>query len=66
MLAMGGPVIVLYMLSVGLAWAFGKKRPADVDDYPSQQALLFLLVADWCRHKTTRLLSMKTPVAHPH
>jgi len=26
MLAMGGPVIVLYILSIGLAWLFGKKR----------------------------------------
>jgi sec-independent protein translocase protein TatC len=32
MLAMGGPVFVLYVISIGLAWAFGKKRklaPAD-------------------------------------
>jgi sec-independent protein translocase protein TatC len=26
MLAMGGPVIILYILSIGLAWAFGKKK----------------------------------------
>ncbi len=26
LLAMGGPVIVLYILSIGLAWLFGKKR----------------------------------------
>jgi sec-independent protein translocase protein TatC len=26
MLMMGGPVIVLYVLSIGIAWAFGKKR----------------------------------------
>ena len=26
MLAMGGPVLVLYVLSIGLAWIFGKKR----------------------------------------
>ena len=26
MLMMGGPVIVLYILSIGLAWIFGKKR----------------------------------------
>jgi sec-independent protein translocase protein TatC len=26
MLAMGGPVIVLYVFSIGLAWAFGKKK----------------------------------------
>ena len=34
MVAMGGPVILLYVASIGLAWAFGKKRkqieePAD-------------------------------------
>ena len=28
MVAMGGPVIILYVLSIGLAWAFGKKRDA--------------------------------------
>jgi sec-independent protein translocase protein TatC len=26
MLAMGGPVILLYIFSIGLAWVFGKKR----------------------------------------
>ena len=26
MLAMGGPVIILYIFSIGLAWLFGKKR----------------------------------------
>jgi sec-independent protein translocase protein TatC len=26
MLAMGGPVIILYIFSIGLAWMFGKKR----------------------------------------
>ena len=26
MAMMGGPVIILYILSIGLAWAFGKKR----------------------------------------
>ena len=25
-LAMGGPVIVLYVFSIGLAWMFGKKK----------------------------------------
>ena len=30
MLAMGGPVLLLYVFSIGLAWMFGKKRrPAD-------------------------------------
>jgi len=35
MLAMGGPVTVLYVLSIGLAWLFGKKRKkpeADEDE----------------------------------
>ena len=26
MLAMGGPVVILYIFSIGLAWVFGKKR----------------------------------------
>ena len=26
MFAMGGPVILLYIVSIGLAWLFGKKR----------------------------------------
>jgi len=26
LLAMGGPVILLYIFSIGLAWMFGKKR----------------------------------------
>ncbi len=26
MLMMGGPVVVLYILSIGLAWLFGKKK----------------------------------------
>jgi sec-independent protein translocase protein TatC len=31
MLAMGGPVIILYILSIGLAWIFGKKRTTAVE-----------------------------------
>jgi|SRR5262245_7460039 len=31
MIAMGGPVIVLYILSIGLAWIFGKKRAVESD-----------------------------------
>jgi sec-independent protein translocase protein TatC len=31
LLAMGGPVMVLYIFSIGLAWAFGKKKPKDDD-----------------------------------
>jgi sec-independent protein translocase protein TatC len=29
LLAMGGPVLILYIFSIGLAWLFGKKRDAD-------------------------------------
>lgn len=29
MLAMGGPVLVLYVFSIGLAWMFGKKRKTE-------------------------------------
>ena len=29
MVVMGGPVILLYVLSIGLAWAFGKKRASE-------------------------------------
>jgi len=32
MVAMGGPVIVLYIFSIGLAWAFGKKRRIEPDE----------------------------------
>ncbi len=31
MVAMGGPVIVLYIFSIGLAWMFGKRKPKDGD-----------------------------------
>jgi sec-independent protein translocase protein TatC len=34
MMAMGGPVIVLYILSIALAWIFGKKKPTD-DEEPA-------------------------------
>jgi sec-independent protein translocase protein TatC len=29
MVVMGGPVIILYVFSIGLAWLFGKKRTPD-------------------------------------
>lgn len=32
MFAMGGPVILLYILSIGLAWLFGKKREPELAD----------------------------------
>jgi sec-independent protein translocase protein TatC len=32
MLAMGGPVIVLYIFSIGLAWIFGKKRTKKLEE----------------------------------
>ncbi len=34
LVAMGGPVILLYILSIGLAWIFGKKKPAE-DEEPA-------------------------------
>jgi sec-independent protein translocase protein TatC len=57
MLAMGGPVIMLYVLSVGLAWAFGKSTDTATVAQQSQQALLFMLTADWLRQKAAELLS---------
>jgi len=31
-IVMAGPMVLLYLLSIGFAWAFGKKRqPADED-----------------------------------
>ena len=32
LVAMGGPVIVLYILSIGLVWAFGKKKALPEDE----------------------------------
>ena len=32
MFAMGGPVILLYIVSIGLAWVFGKKREPELAD----------------------------------
>jgi sec-independent protein translocase protein TatC len=32
MLMMGGPVVILYILSIGLAWAFGKKKKKIEDE----------------------------------
>jgi sec-independent protein translocase protein TatC len=34
MLAMGGPVFVLYIFSIGLAWAFGKRRKKSEPEEP--------------------------------
>jgi sec-independent protein translocase protein TatC len=31
MLAMGGPVVLLYIVSIGLAWMFGKKRDRELE-----------------------------------
>jgi sec-independent protein translocase protein TatC len=63
MIAMGGPVIVLYILSVGLAWAFGKKRNLDVAARQSQHVLLCLVAADWLRHKAAGLRSRRAAPA---
>ena len=30
MLAMAGPVMILYVVSIGLAWLFGKKRQPEL------------------------------------
>jgi sec-independent protein translocase protein TatC len=57
MIAMGGPVIVLYILSVGLVWAFGAKRTDD--GRRSHQARLVLMTADWLRYKASEWLSTK-------
>jgi sec-independent protein translocase protein TatC len=32
MFAMGGPVVLLYVFSIGLAWMFGKKRRTELDE----------------------------------
>ena len=32
MVAMGGPVVLLYILSIGLAWIFGKKKKKDLSE----------------------------------
>jgi len=34
LVAMGGPVLILYIFSIGLAWVFGKKKPKD-DESPA-------------------------------
>lgn len=34
LVAMGGPVILLYIISIGIAWIFGKKKPAE-DEEPA-------------------------------
>jgi sec-independent protein translocase protein TatC len=37
MVAMGGPVILLYILSIGLAWIFGKKRKTEAETEESAE-----------------------------
>jgi Sec-independent protein secretion pathway component TatC len=32
MIAMAGPLTALYIISIGLAWAFGKKKKEDDDE----------------------------------
>lgn len=56
MLAMGGPVVVLYVLSIGLAWAFGTKRASMP---PSEHFLVLLVTADWLRRRCVQLMSPK-------
>jgi sec-independent protein translocase protein TatC len=48
MAVMGGPVIVLYVVSIGLAWIFGKKT-SSVGARDSEQVLLFFAAAEWLR-----------------
>ena len=59
MAAIGGPVILLYVLSIGLAWAFGKKGSAATEAHQSGQALVFLFAADWLRRRCIALLSSR-------
>lgn len=58
MVAMGGPVILLYILSIGLAWAFGKKNRA-AEIHRSEQVLVFLVAVDWLRRKCVEFASGK-------
>ena len=60
MVVMSGPVILLYVLSIGLAWAFGKKRTAETEARQSEHALVFLITADWLRRKCIAMLSNRT------
>jgi hypothetical protein len=57
MAVMGGPVVVLYVLSIGLAWVFGRKRPDAGDAGSPTHAIVFLLAADWLRRRSVELLS---------
>ena len=59
MVAMGGPLILLYILSIGLAWAFGRKKEWGADAHRSEQAVLFLMAGDWMRRKALQLLSTR-------
>ncbi len=63
MLAMGGPVILLYILSIGLAWAFGRKEANSEDRYTSEQALLVLVATDWVR-RTFAIVRWTKPATH--
>ena len=49
MIAIGGPVLLLYVLSIGLAWAFARKVPR-TGAYP-KDLVLVLVTADWLRRK---------------
>ena len=59
MAAMSLPVVVLYVLSIGLAWAFGRKR---VDDNGSTLALLLALGGSWLTRRAL-LLAAATDAA---
>ena len=55
---MGGPVIVLYVFSIGLAWAFGRKRQA-ADPRQAEQLVLVLATANWFRRTAVDLLAAR-------
>jgi sec-independent protein translocase protein TatC len=59
MLAMGGPMIVLYVFSIGLAWAFGRKKAVSDASRMSEQALLVLVATDWVRRNGPKLLGSR-------
>jgi sec-independent protein translocase protein TatC len=59
MLAMGGPMIVLYLFSIGLAWAFGRRKAVSKGSRMSERALLVLVATDWARHNGRRWLASR-------
>ena len=62
MVAMGGPVILLYILSIGLAWAFGKPPVTHADPRRVDQALVLLVTVEWLRRRVLTLLATRPAV----